>query len=132
MIGAVSQKPRQAVVEILDFMRKNRLALDDLIQVGGEDFGSASPKRIEKARGVEKCWSLMTRLSVPFADLEQAPGNLPTRPSRRRRGEGHFSQVIEKAGVSGTFAHQVKSNEINDLSDSVPVGELEANPEPSQ
>jgi hypothetical protein len=57
MIGAVPQKPRQAVVEILDCMGRNRVALDDLIQVGGEDFGSASPKRIEKARRVEKYWS---------------------------------------------------------------------------
>ena len=129
MISAIPQKPRQAVVEILDFMRRNRLVLDDLIQVGGEDFGSASPKRIEKARGVEKCWSLMTRLSVPFADLEQAPGNLPTRSSRRRRGEGHFSEVIENAGVSGTFSHQVKPNEINDLANLAPVGDLETNPE---
>ena len=118
MISAVPQKPRQAVVEILDFMRRNRLALNDLIEISGEDFGSASPKRIEKARCVEKCWSLMARLSVKFADLEQAPNNPPTRPSRRRRGEGHFSQVIEKAGVSGTFISMHKSNEINDLANS--------------
>ena len=132
MIGAIRQKPRQAVVEILDFMRKRGLTLNDLIQIGGEDFTSPSPMRKEKARRVEKCWSLMARLSVKFADLEQAPNNPPTRPSRRRRGEGHFSQVIEKAGVSGTFAHQVKPNEINDLTDSVPVGDLETNPEPGK
>ena len=83
MISAVPQKPRQAVVEILDFMRRNRLALDDLIEIGGEDFRSTSPKRIEKARCVEKCWSLMARLSVKFADLEQAPQPIPDKPSRR-------------------------------------------------
>jgi hypothetical protein len=128
MISAVPQKPRQAVVETLDFMRRNRLALNDLIEISGEDFGSASPKRIERARRVEKCWSLMARLSVKFADLEQAPSNPPIRPSRRRRGEGHFSEVVENAGVSGTFAHQVKPNEINDLTNSAPVGDLETNP----
>jgi hypothetical protein len=132
MISAIPQKPRQAVVEILDFMRKHGLALDDLIQIGGEDLQSANPKRAEKARRVEKCWSLMARLSVRFADLEQAPSNPPTRPSQRRRGEGHFSQVIENAGVSGTFASLHKSNEINDLADSALVGDLETNPEPSQ
>ena len=113
-------------------MRRNRLVLDDLIQVGGEDFGSASPKRIEKARGVEKCWSLMTRLSVPFADLEQAPGNLPTRPSRRRRGEGHISETIENTRVSESFSHHTKLNEINDLADSAPVGGPDLNPESTE
>ena len=73
MIGAVPQKPRQAVVEILDFMRKHGLTLSDLIEIGGEDLKASNPKRKEKARRVEKCWSLMARLSVKFADLEQAP-----------------------------------------------------------
>jgi hypothetical protein len=129
VISAIPQKPRQAVVEILDFMRRNRFVLDDLIQVGGEDFGSASPKRIEKARRVEKCWGLMARLSVKFADLEQAPRSEPDKPARRRRGEGHFSEAIENAGFSATFAHQAKPNEINHLADSAPVGDLETNPE---
>ena len=132
MIGAVSQKSRQAAAEILDFMRRNHLVLEDLIQVGGEDFSSASPKRIEKARRVAKCWELLARLSVKFADLEQTPPPIPDKPARRRRCEGHFSQVTENAGVSGTFASLHKSNEINDLADSALVGDLETNPEPSQ
>jgi hypothetical protein len=53
MIGIVPQKPRQAVVEILDFMRMRGLTLNDLIQIGGEDFRSPSPMRKEKARRVE-------------------------------------------------------------------------------
>jgi len=132
VISAVPQKPRQAIVETLDFMRRNRLVLDDLIQVGGEDFGSASPKRIEKARRVEKCWGLMARLSVKFADLEAAPQSIPDKPARRRRGGGHFSQVIENAGLSGTLASLYKPNEINDLANLAPVGDLETNPESSQ
>ena len=131
MISAVPQKPRQAVVEILDFMRRNRLALDDLIQIGGEDFRSPSPVRKEKARRVEKCSSLMARLSVKFADLEQAPRSVPDKPARMRRGEGHFSQVTENARVSGTFAYLHKSNEINDLANSAPVGVLDSNRGPS-
>jgi len=101
-------------------------------QIGGEDLKSSNPKRSEKARRVEKCWSLMTRLSVPFADLEQAPGNLPTRPSRRRRGEGHFSEAVEITRVSEIFTHHPQPNEINDLADSAPVGDPQLNPEPTE
>jgi hypothetical protein len=79
MISAIQQKPSAAVVEILDFMRTRGLTLDDLIQIGGEDFRS-TPTRIEKARRVEKCWSLMARLSVKFTGLEQAP-----QPDTRQR-----------------------------------------------
>src|SRR6516165_218338 len=78
MISVIQQKPRQAVVEVLDLMRKRGLSLDDLIQVGGEDLKSPNPKRVKKAHYVEKAWALMARLSVKFADLEQAP-----KPARR-------------------------------------------------
>jgi len=129
VISALPQKPRPAVVAIIDFMRKNQLALSELIQVGGQDFRSASDKRVQKAHRVEKCWSLMARLSVRFADLEQALGNLSTRPSTRtRRGEGHFPEAVEITGVSDTFAHHTKPNEINDLADSAPVGDPQLNP----
>jgi hypothetical protein len=122
MIGAILQKPRQAVVEILDFMRKRGLTLNDLIQIGGEDFTSPSPMRKEKARRVEKCWHLMARLSVKFADLEATPPPIPDKPARRRRGEGVFSEVVENKEISGTTTHQHKSNEINDLANSAPIG----------
>jgi hypothetical protein len=127
MIGAVPQRPRQAVVEIFDFMRKRGLTLNDLIQIGGEDFRSPSPMRREKARRVEKCWSLMARLSVKFADLEAAPPPTPDKPARTRRGEGVFSEVVENKEISGTE----KSNEINDLANSVPVGVPDSNRGPA-
>jgi len=101
MIGAVLQKPRQAVVEIFDFMRKRGLTLNDLIQIGGEDFRSPSPMRKEKARRVSKCWELMARLSVKFADLEAAPPPIPDKPARRRRGERVLSEVVENKEISG-------------------------------
>jgi hypothetical protein len=127
MIGAVLQKPRQAVVEILDFMRKRGLTLNDLIQIGGEDFRSSSPTRKEKARRVEKCWHLMARLSVKFADLEAAPPSIPDKPARTRRGEGVFSEVVENKEISGTATYQHKSNENNDLANSAPVGVPDSN-----
>ena len=117
MINIVQQKPRQAVVEIFDFMRQRGLALDDLIQVSGEDLKSPNPKHVEKTRRVEKCWELMARLSVKFADLEQAPGQPSTKPARRRRDEGVFSHVIENKEISSDTAAEVKSLKDNDKTD---------------
>jgi hypothetical protein len=117
VITAVPQKPRQAVVEIFDLMRKCGLALNDLIQIGGEDLKSSNPKHVETARRVEKCWELMTRLSVKFADLEQAPSQPSTKPARRRRDEGVFSQVIENKEISSDAAGEVKSLKDNDKTD---------------
>jgi hypothetical protein len=122
----------QAVGEIFNLIRRYGLALDDLVQIGGEDLKSSNPKRVEKARRVEKCWSLMARLSVRFADLEQAPGNLPTRPSPTRHGESHFSEAVENTRVSETFTYHTKPNEINDLADSAPVGDPQLNPESTE
>ena len=69
MISAADRaRQAQAVVEILDFMRKHHLALVDLIEIGGEGLKSANTKKVEKAKRVEKCWSLMARLSVRFAE----------------------------------------------------------------
>ena len=70
MIGNYQQRPRQAVVEVFDFMARRGLALADLIRIGGEDLRPPNPKQVEKARHVEKTWALMARLSVKFAELE--------------------------------------------------------------
>jgi hypothetical protein len=118
----------QAVAEIFDLMRKYGLTLDDLIQIGGEDFRSFS-KQIEKARRVDKCWSALARLLVGFADLEQAPRD---KPARRQRGEGLVSEAVENKRVSGVAPHQHKSNEINDLGNSAPVGGPDPNSETGQ
>jgi hypothetical protein len=48
--------------QVRAFMRKHKLALEDLIDIGGE--GS------ERARYVSRCWQMMARLSIRFADLE--------------------------------------------------------------
>jgi len=78
----------QAVGEILAFMSKCGLALDDLIQISGDDLKSSNPKRAEKARRVSKCWELMARLSVCFADLEQV--------SRLERHEGDVATATSQ------------------------------------
>ena len=116
------QRPRAAVIEIFDSMARRGLALDDLIQIGGEDLRPPNPKRVEKARHVEKVWALMARLSVKFAELEQAPGQHTTEPARRRRGEELFSEVIENKEISGDTPHQVKSLKTNNKTDDHSVG----------
>ena len=127
MISAADRtRQAQAAAEIFDFMRKHGLALDDLTAYGGEDL--KNPKHAEKARRVDKCWALMARLSVKYADLESAPPPIPDKRPRRRRGEGHFSEVIETKEVFGIDPFGTKSNEINDLANSAPIGDLESNP----
>jgi hypothetical protein len=122
MIGAVLQKPRQAIVEILDFMRSRDLALNDLIQIGGEDLKSSNPKCAEKAHRVSKCSELMARLSVKFADLEQAAGQHTAEPARRRRGEEVFPEVIENTGISTDDPREVKPLKNNNKTDNHSVG----------
>ena len=130
MMTLTQQKAHErAVVEIFEFMRKRGLSLEELIEIGGEDLKSSNPKKVEKAKRVEKCWSLMAKLGVKYADLENSPSNHPTKSVRRRRGEGHFLEVPEITDVSGISPVSTKSNEINDLANSVPVGDLDLNPE---
>jgi hypothetical protein len=85
VISAVPQKPRQAVVEIFGFIRRHKLTLADLIEVGGENLRSSNSQIANRARAVSRCWELMARLSLKFADLEQAVGEIPDPPRRRRR-----------------------------------------------
>src|SRR5262249_10219577 len=96
-----------AAAKIFAFMRKRALTLDNLIAIGGEDLSSPNPKKVEKAKRVEKCWSLMAKFGVKYADLEHLPCHDPTKPSCRRRGEGHFSEAIENKEVLGIGAKAV-------------------------
>jgi hypothetical protein len=67
MTGVVDRaRHAHAVGEIFVLMRRCGLALDDLIEVDGEDH--------EKAKLVEKCRSRMARFSIDLADLEFATG----------------------------------------------------------
>ena len=112
---------RAPTIEVFTFMAKHGLTLVDLTEVGGEDLKSPNPKKAEKARRVEKCWSLMARLGIKFRDLENSPQPIPDKPSRRRRGEGHFSEVSENIRISAISVDK-EPNEINDLTNSAPVG----------
>jgi hypothetical protein len=113
------QRPVPKVAEVLAFIAKHKLSLADLIEVGGE---SLSSRDVEKARRVANSWALMARLNVKFADLEQALPNTPTRPSRGRRGEGHFSESIENKEDFATDTPKAKCLKNNDKTDNHPVG----------
>jgi hypothetical protein len=81
-MGAAQDKER-AVAEVLAFMKKRGLALADLIEVGGEDLSSTNPKKVEKAKRVEKCWGLMAKLGINHPDLEAATGTVADKPATR-------------------------------------------------
>jgi hypothetical protein len=110
-------------------MRKHRLSLADLIDIGGEDLRSADPKRRRKALHVEKCWALMARLQVKHIDLETmlprefAPAAVPepTLRPRRQRHRGVVTQAIDDEGNSSSATTSIDSNEINDLAANSPV-----------
>ena len=71
-MSAAERALAAAVAEVLEFMRKRRLKLNDLIDIGGEDLRSPDKGRAGKARCVEKTWELMARLGVKYADIEQS------------------------------------------------------------
>jgi hypothetical protein len=59
-----------AASRVAEFMRKKKLTLDDLVNVGGADLKSSDRARADKARRVSRCWELMAGLEVKFADIE--------------------------------------------------------------
>jgi hypothetical protein len=56
------------VADVFAFMAKQGLTLGDLLVIDGAT--SSNRRQVEKARRVEKYWSLMAKLGVKFADLE--------------------------------------------------------------
>jgi hypothetical protein len=103
LTAAQAREQAAAVKHVFEFLRRHGLALADLIEVGGEDLKSPNPKCVERARRVERCWTLIARLGLAFATLESSshansaphPCLGPEKPSRRRRGKGGFVQVPE-------------------------------------
>jgi hypothetical protein len=61
-----------AADQVRSFMRKHKLALADLIEIGGEDLSSPDSSKVERARHVGQAWQMMARPSIHFADLERA------------------------------------------------------------
>ena len=129
-IGTAQMKAQAAAVtEVQAFMHKHGLRPTDLIEFGGAELKSSDPKTREKARRVDKCWELLAQLSVRYAHLEAAPAHTPTKPARRRRGEGVFLQATENTDVSGISGAPPEFNEINELADFAPVVSLDSKSE---
>ena len=65
MISAADRaRQAQAVAEIFDLMRKRGLALDDLLEIGGQELSSSNPKQVAKAHSVEFLRSRIRRRTV--------------------------------------------------------------------
>ena len=74
------RNPREQVIEpVLEFMRRHGLGLDDLTDIGGEHLKSPVSIQREMAARVSRCWELIARKGVNFAELAAAAGQCPLR-----------------------------------------------------
>ena len=120
------RNPREEVIEpVLEFMRRHGLGLDDLTNIGGEHLRSPVSIQREMAGRVSRCWELIARNGVNFAELVTAVGSMPAPAPRRRRHRAAVEQVIDNAGELGIEASPSNPNEINDLAVSGSVGHPE-------
>jgi hypothetical protein len=75
------------VIEVFEYMRKHKLALADLAELGGEDLRHSNPAIVKRARAVERTWERMAAAGLRFVDLEQfasQPANFRRYPKQLR------------------------------------------------
>jgi hypothetical protein len=125
--AAQTREHQQHIDQVCDFMRRHRLSLDDLIDIGGEDLCSSDPGRTGKARCVEKCWGLMARLGVKPIDLQDTAGQSPDSSARRQRHRKPIEKHQQNQCVEPKQLVGAKSFKINDLAISGPVGDPQLN-----
>jgi hypothetical protein len=108
------RNPRAQVIEpVLEFMHRHGLGLDDLTDIGGDHLKSPVSTQRAMAARVSRCWELIARKGVNFAELVTAV--LPTPAPRRRRHRAPVQQVTDNAGELGIDPLPTNPNEINDL-----------------
>ena len=123
------RNPREQVIEpVLEFMRRHGLGLDDLTDIGGEHLKSPVSIQREMAARVSRCWELIARNGVNFAELVTAIGSMPAWAPRRRRHRASVKQAIDNAGELRTDPFTPNPNEINELAVSDSVGDPEIEP----
>jgi hypothetical protein len=70
LTAAQTREQTIAVERAFDYMRRHRVTLADLIEVGGADLKSRDSKRAEQARRVGKTWELIAQLGLTYTALE--------------------------------------------------------------
>jgi hypothetical protein len=85
MSSARDRERAAKIAEVLAFAGRHRVSLDDLVNVGGEDLKASNAARAEKARRVDKTWSLMARLGI----------NIRVRPSLDNVATGCFQKLLK-------------------------------------
>ena len=104
----VAERAKAEIIgQVFAYLRRHRITLDDLINIGGEDLESPNAVLRELAHRIEESWSLIARFGVVFAELERAAPQHRAKPARRRHGKGVSSQVLESKGVSGADPYQL-------------------------
>lgn len=122
-----------AVTEVFAYMRKHKLSMAELIEIGGQDLRSKNPGRAGKARAVSRCWELIAQLHLDYAALERcchenfpsqpSQHTTPTQPRQRHRKSNPKGQANQQLDHSAAAVGN--PNEINDLANSAPVGDPE-------
>jgi hypothetical protein len=70
LTASQEREQNAAAAEVFARMRKNKLTLADLTDIGGEDLKSPEPKLVEKARAVGRTWALIARIGLTYVELE--------------------------------------------------------------
>jgi hypothetical protein len=72
LTAAQSREQATAAGHVSEFMRKHKLSIADLIEIGGEDLKSPDRKCAHKVRRVADAWKLIAQLGISYVVLENA------------------------------------------------------------
>jgi hypothetical protein len=67
---AQTKEHNHNVEQVFTYLRRHKLSVEDLIDIGGEDLQSPDSRKVERARHAGQAWQMLARLKIHFADLE--------------------------------------------------------------